>query len=217
MTTNDLQAAIETGDQAAVVELLTADASIAHQKTETGISWVLQAMYYRQPAIAKQIAAAKGQLDIHEAAATGDVKRSQNLLDEHNDALEAIAPDGFRPLHLAAFFAHENVVALLIERGAEVATAASNPTSVHPLHSAAAAHSVPICERLLRAGAQVDARQQAGYTALMAAAMGGNQELVDLLLAHGADPSLESEAGQSAADLAREQDHKVLAQQLETR
>jgi ankyrin repeat protein len=61
----------------------------------------------------------------------------------------------------------------------------------------------------------VDARQQAGYTALHAAARHGDEELVDLLLAHGADPSLRSDDGKDAAAHARDQGHDRLADRLQ--
>jgi ankyrin repeat protein len=68
---------------------------------------------------------------------------------------------------------------------------------------------------LLDHGAEVDARQQAGYTALQAAAIHGDEELSDLLLSRGADPALRSDDGKSAADLAREKGHQALAGRLE--
>jgi ankyrin repeat protein len=48
----------------------------------------------------------------------------------------------------------------------------------------------------------------------MGAAAGGQDELVDLLLRHGADPLLVSEDGKTAADVAREHGHARLAERL---
>jgi ankyrin repeat protein len=48
----------------------------------------------------------------------------------------------------------------------------------------------------------------------MGAAAAGRQDLVGLLLQHGADPSLQSEDGKTAADIAREHGHPDLAATL---
>lgn len=53
-------------------------------------------------------------------------------------------------------------------------------------------------EMLLKAGAQVDASNKSGRTALMCAMEQGNQELVDLLLAKGANPHAVDEEGYTA-------------------
>jgi uncharacterized protein len=49
---------------------------------------------------------------------------------------------------------------------------------------------------------------------LMGAASAGRADLVDLLLQRGADPSLVSEEGKTAADIAREHGHNDLARRL---
>ena len=54
---------------------------------------------------------------------------------------------------------------------------------------------------LLDAGAHIDDRDARGRTALMIAAEGGRPDVVNLLLARGADPSLHDNAGKRAADL----------------
>jgi ankyrin repeat protein len=63
----------------------------------------------------------------------------------------------------------------------------------------------------------VDDRQHGGYTALHAAAMHGQDDVVDLLLARGADPSVRTGDGKSAADFAEEGGHAGLAQRLRAR
>ena len=54
---------------------------------------------------------------------------------------------------------------------------------------------------MLDAGAHIEDRDDRGRTALMIAAEGGHTEIANLLLAHGADPSLKDKAGKRAADL----------------
>jgi ankyrin repeat protein len=48
----------------------------------------------------------------------------------------------------------------------------------------------------------------------MECARGGRDDMVSLLLAHGADPRLRSDDGKSAADLASEQGHTAVAERL---
>ena len=55
-----------------------------------------------------------------------------------------------------------------------------------------------------------------GVTPLMAAAAGGHEAVVELLLNYGADPSLRDEQGRSAAAHARAAGHTHLAERLDT-
>ena len=61
---------------------------------------------------------------------------------------------------------------------------------------------VQLVTMLLDKGATLEARDDRGRTALMAAAELGHAEVVDLLLKRGADPHARDTAGKSAADLA---------------
>ena len=74
---------------------------------------------------------------------------------------------------------------------------------LRPLHSAAAARDAEAAQLLLEAGADPDAQQAGGYTALHAAAQHDDEALAETLLRHGADPSVRTDAGADAAALAR--------------
>ena len=63
------------------------------------------------------------------------------------------------------------------------------------------ADAIKVVQYLVDAGARIDNRDARGRTALMVAAEGGRAEIVALLLARGADPSLKDEGGKRAADL----------------
>lgn len=63
------------------------------------------------------------------------------------------------------------------------------------------AEVVRLVTYLLDSGAHIDDRDARGRTALMIAAEGGRADVAGLLLARGADPSLQDKAGKRAADL----------------
>jgi thioredoxin-related protein len=67
---------------------------------------------------------------------------------------------------------------------------------------------------LLKAGADVNARNAGGVTALMLAAASGQAELIERLLEAGARPDITDYQGKSAADRAAENDHIKLASRL---
>jgi ankyrin repeat protein len=105
------------------------------------------------------------------------------------------------------------VARVLIDAGATVAAVANNAMKVKPLHSAAAGRT-EVCAVLLDAGAPVDTRQSGGYTPLHEAALNGNEELVTLLLSHGADANATDDDGRTAADHAQRAGHTDLAARL---
>lgn len=156
------------------------------------LSPLMQALYEGKPELARELAAARSDLDVFEAAAIGDLDRLRALLDEDPSLATAWSDDGFTPLHFAAFFGHPAAARLLAERGADLEARSTNEQfALHarPLHSAAAAGQREVCEVLLDAGADVNAVQHGGYTALFEARQNGDDELVQLLLERGADPT----------------------------
>jgi ankyrin repeat protein len=169
------------------------------------LSSLMQALYEGKTDEARAIADARSDLDVFEAGAIGSVDRLRALLDEDPSLVNAWSEDGFTALHFAAFFGHPSAARLLTERGAELEARSTNREfafDATPLHSAAAAGQLRVCDVLLDAGSDVNAVQHGGYTALLDAAANGNGELVDLLLERGADPSARLDDGRTAADLA---------------
>jgi uncharacterized protein len=161
------------------------------------LSPLMQALYEGKPELARELAAARSDLDVFEASAIGDVERLRVLLDGDPSLATAWSGDGFTPLHLAAFFGHPAAARLLAERGADLEARSTNEQfalDARPLHSAAAAGQREVCEVLLDAGADVNAVQHGGYTALLEARQSGNEELAQLLLERGADPTARLDA-----------------------
>ena len=194
--------AIRAGDVARVRELLAAEPGLASARDENGLSAVLTALYHGQEAAAGALVAAGAELDVLDAAALGRVDALRAHLDADPDALAARSPEGFTPLHLAAFFGGEAAVRLLLAAGAPPDADAENPPHVRPLHSATAAGDIGAVRALLEAGADPNVRQEGGFTPLQSAAHADDPEMTRLLLEHGADPALAADDGRDAGAMA---------------
>lgn len=184
---------IRTGDIDAVRAAVRDDPSQASARDENGLSAVRAALYVHKQEVADVLVEAGPELDVFDAAATGDVDRLTELLDGDADLVGAWSEDGFTPLHLAAFFDRGKAVRLLLDRGADVGAVARNAMLVQPLHSAVAADSLEIVAALLVAGADPNARQEGGFTPLMAAEQHEEEgDMVRLLMDHGAEESAQA-------------------------
>ncbi len=206
-------AGVRSGDLGKVKSMLAAQPGLIRSRRH-GASPILIARYHGKQDVLECLRSLLPSLDIFEAAALGDRETAERLLHGNGGLANAVAEDGFGPLGLAAFFNHESLVRLLLERNARVDAASSNDMRVMPLHSAAAARSVPIARLLLERGAPVNARQGTGglgFTPLMEAALNAQTEMVDLLLEYGADRTMRDEKGQTAGDHARQNGHAALA------
>ena len=166
-------------------------------------SALMLALYRGQPGLAGAIASRRRHLTIFEIAAAGLTEALQRALAEPGSA-QAIAADGFTALHLACFFGHQHAAALLLQAGADPRAVARNASRVQPLHSAATNGHAIICHMLLHAGADPDAAQHGGYTSLHAAALRGDIQLTNLLLAYRAQRHMRSDDGRTAGDIARQ-------------
>jgi CubicO group peptidase (beta-lactamase class C family) len=69
---------------------------------------------------------------------------------------------------------------------------------------------------LLERGAAIDATNKTGFTALHHAAEAGSGEVIDLLLASGANRTLVNQNGERAADVARRRGFAILAERIES-
>ena len=180
---------------------------------------VLQALYRGMERIPERLRLHGYQFDLCEAAAAGNAAVLGMLIDwDRPESLEnAYSPDGWTPLHLAAFMGRAEAAAILLAgpRTVQLNAVSRNPAANQPLHAAIAGRGdAAMIMLLIEAGADVTAVAGGGYTPLHLAASRGNEGLCDTLLAKGADPEAQSSDGKTAAAVAEERGHRTLAERL---
>lgn len=217
-TTTEFFDAVRAGDIDGVEALLRNDASLASATNAGGVSALLWAIYSGQGRVVERLMASGIELNIFEAAAAGDLARTRALLASDPSLVDAHSSDGFSPLGLAAFFGRPEVLGLLLNEGADPNDASRNVMKVTPLHSAVAHRndetSLRMAQALLRSGADPNVQQHGGWTPLHQAAAHGRLDMVDLLLANGADATTASVDGKTAAEKAAEGGFPEIAERL---
>lgn len=213
--------AVKAGNASRVRQMLEAGPALAGARAESGESAVTLSVYYGKEDVLQLLLERKPPLDVFEAAAAGVRARVEELVKGDAALARSFSHDGFTPLHLAAFFGRIPVVELLLSQRAPVNEVSHNPSELRPLHSAVA-HRQPqvaleISRALIAAGAEVNATQHGGWTALHAAALHGNVALVRLLLEAGATHDAKNDTGQTPAALAKTKNHKEVVALLEKR
>ena len=148
---------------------------------------------------------ARGRDALERAVDAGDAQAVSRLIDagaKVNDVLQTHDPFssqiGNTPLHLAARDGNDQIVKLLIAKGADVN--AQNERGVTPLHLAIGHETA--AQILLDAGARTDLADGRGRTALHWAASDADATTVALLLAHGASPLARDDDGRTPLHLA---------------
>jgi len=133
----------------------------------------------------------------------------QDLLAHPGTDLERKAVNGNTALMMAAFKRDGDTVRALLEKGAKV-----NQPGWTALHYAAASGDAAIAQLLIERGAKLDAlspRPSGAVTPLMMAAREGQDGIVRLLLAKGANAGLKNTEGFTAAQLAKQAGHDKVA------
>ena len=192
------------GDVSKVRAMLRDDPSLARATDENGVSVIMKATYYGKKDVVAALLETRVDLDVFEAAATGQTERLLDLIAKDPSLMNAYSPDGFTPLGFAVFFRHQETVKALVDAGANVNLPSRESMKVTPLASAAAATQTDSARLLIAHGANVNARAAGGHIPLHEAAANGSVELVTLLIENGADINAQTDDGRTPLDFAKE-------------
>ncbi|MBB3912434.1 ankyrin repeat domain-containing protein [Sphingomonas desiccabilis] len=149
---------------------------------------------------------------LFDAARLGRVDMIETLVKAGAD-VDGYDKRGFTPLILAAYNGQKEAVEALLERGADPCRPDAGQGNTAQMGVAFKGDDA-IAARLLKTPCNVDARNNAGQTALMMAALFGRTVQVELLLAAGADTGIADATGRTAASVAAAQGNAALAAAL---
>ena len=164
---------IEAGDVEGIRAVLADDPAAAAAHDEQGLTAVMRAAY-RGMDVLVAVRSADPPLEPFDRIVVG---QSDGL-----PAPDAWTPDGFTPLHIAAFAHNVDAARALLAAGADpdvLATAAF--ARVTPLGTCAFAGATDVARVLLEHGADPTLTADLGFTPLDAAIENGNDELAALL------------------------------------
>lgn len=125
-----------------------------------------------------------GATALHLAASSGHADIAQLLID-HGADIHAKDVNQETPLHEAAENGSKEIVKLLVSRGAVID--GQGAWKETPLHRAAQFGGIENAKLLIDCGANLDVQSVIGETALHLAALTNRPEMVEYLLAHGAE------------------------------
>jgi ankyrin repeat protein len=164
---------IDAGDAEGLRELLGREPEAAAAHDEQGLTAVMRAAY-RGGEVFAAVREAQPPLEPFDRILVGE-----------SDGLPAPAawtPDGFTPLHIAAFAHNGDAARSLLEAGADPnVLATASFAQVTPLGTCAFAGANEVARVLLEYGADPARTADHGFTPLDSALQNGNDELVELL------------------------------------
>jgi ankyrin repeat protein len=181
----DLWLAICEGDHVTVEAIVEERPDLARGSNDDGIPWPLAAVYRGHPGVADLLLRHGAELDAFTAAALGRTDQLSILLDRGEAGPGERSPDGWTPLHLAAFFGHRDTAAMLLDRGADPAARSTNDLENTPLHAALAGGRDAVAELLVERGADVNA-VASGLSPIDIASASENADMVRYLAERGA-------------------------------
>jgi ankyrin repeat protein len=133
------------------------------------------------------------------AAENGELEEVKKYLQEGAE-VNAMGPNS-AALHCAAGNGHLKVVEEILKQK-QVDPNLQDKQSYYPLHIAASKGEVAICNRLIKAGADLEKTTEAGGTALHVAAASDQAKVVNALVAAGANLEAQDKEGNSPLSVA---------------
>jgi ankyrin len=211
--------AAKDGDYDRVFALLETDSALATACNMLGSQPIHAAYFGGYKRIVDLLLARGVDLDFFLAAELGLLDQVRSALDSDPALSQAFSAADSTALHRSCYWGQTAVAKLLLERGADPnAMTRDSFLQIAPLGCAVATPDVPnpsdredvileLVNLLLSHGAKVNARRRDGLTALHSAAYRGHRRVMEMLLTHGADPTIRGydgagpHAGQTAADM----------------
>lgn len=191
--------------------MVSAEPELIDARSRTGDSAILTAVYHRQKEIVNLLVSRGATMTIFDACAAGEIERAERLLEQDPTSIHDYSPDGWTPLHLAAFFGHAKIAELLLSNQADVTARSRNSNGNTPLHAALAGNHKFVAGLLMGAGADVNASDAAQWRPLHIAAANNNLDAMRTLIAQGADVAASNADGKTALSLAQEKNQREAA------
>jgi ankyrin repeat protein len=199
-------AAVERGEVLSVAAMVREDPDLLDARDSHGRSAFTVAALAERERVIEVLRAHGFRLDLAESAWAGDWPRFAELAEAHPEAVEAAHPLGATTMIAAARGGGGHEMWRVYSEGASPNPARPDPTTPSPLRAALDVRSLATAEltaaTLLANGADANAREPGGSTALHAAAARGSIELVELLLRKGAKVDARDDHGRRPLDLA---------------
>ena len=165
---------IDKGDTLGVQALLDGDPTAATARDDAGLTPLMHAAYRGRGPVYEAIAAANAPADAWDRLLLGAA--------EGLPAPDEWSPDGFTPLHIAAFARNAEAAAALLAAGADPNVfATASFARVTPLGTCAFAGAMDVARILMRNGGNPALTEVEGATPLEAARANGDEQLVALL------------------------------------
>lgn len=203
MTRDDVFKAIDAADASALKNILDENSALASCRSDDGLSAVLFTLYINKPDLTAALLSFEPDLDLFDLSALGGAGQISHILATDEKVVHEFSGDGFTALHLACYFGHADVVKLLLENGADIDKVAMNGSDLRALQSAVVNCHMDVVKVLLEFNPDINVQMLGGFTPLMSAIALGDEEIVALLIDHGADQALKADDGRVAADFAK--------------
>ena len=143
------------------------------------------------------------EIDIFDAAREGDVSSIAAYVRQGGN-LNVTNSRGYTPFILATYHGHDEAASALVEAGAD--PCALDKKGSNAYMGVAFKGYIHTAEWLLdHTSCDINHVNNAGQTALMMASLFGREEIVKLLIQHGADPKIVDYQGNTAESLAQGQ------------